>query len=252
MLDEMAFVEQVGSRPPASDSVPTPSSLLVFQRGEPVRVTIVNHTRAPTGVHWHGIEVPSYPDGVPGWSGMGSRIAPMIAPGDSFVAAFTPPRSGTFIYHAHSNEFVQINLGLYGALLVVDSATYDPSHERLIIIGGNGPGGAPGRINGRLAPDTMAMKLGESYRIRIIDIMPDWTIRIAMTRGDTTVQWRALAKDGAELPTRAQVLLPAAFITGPGQTMDFEYRPTAVGAMVFQVGHRTESWKMRLPIRVDP
>ena len=252
MLDEMAFVEQVGSRPPAPDSVPTPSSLLVFRRGEPVRVTIVNHTRAPTGVHWHGIELPSYPDGVPGWSGMGSRIAPMIAPGDSFVAAFTPPRSGTFIYHAHSNEFVQINLGLYGALLVVDSATYDPSHERLIIIGGNGPGGAPGRINGRLAPDTMRMKLGEAYRIRIIDIMSDWTIRIAMTRGDTTVRWKALAKDGAELPTRAQVPLPAEFITGPGQTMDFEYRPTVVGADDRSARHQQQPACSRGRARRDP
>ena len=130
----------------------------------------------------------------------------MIAPGDSFVAAFTPPRSGTFIYHAHSNEFFQVNLGLYGALLVVDPATYDPAHERIIILGGDGPAGAPGRINGRLQPDTMRMTLGETYRIRLIDIMPDWTIRVSMMRGDSVVHWRALAKDGAELPARAQVM----------------------------------------------
>ena len=73
-----------------------------------------------------------------------------------------------------------------------------------------------------------------------------------MTRGDTAIQWKALVKDGAELAMHRQVMLPAAFITDPGQTMDFEYRPTAPGAMLFQVGHRTASWKMRLPIRVDP
>ncbi len=57
----MAFVRQDGDVPPAADSVPTPSSPLMLRRGEPVSVTIVNHTRAPTGVHWHGIELPSYP-----------------------------------------------------------------------------------------------------------------------------------------------------------------------------------------------
>jgi FtsP/CotA-like multicopper oxidase with cupredoxin domain len=96
-LDEMAFVHHAGKVPPPGDSVPTPSSLLVLRRNEPVRITIVNHLRAATGVHWHGIEVPAYSDGVPAWSGSGSRVAPAIAPGDSFTAEFTPPRSGTFM-----------------------------------------------------------------------------------------------------------------------------------------------------------
>lgn len=251
-LDEMAFVQQEGNVPPAPDSVPTPSSLLVLRRGEPVRITVVNHTRAPTGVHWHGIELSSYADGVGGWSGIGTRRAPMIAPGDSFVAAFTPPRAGTFIYHAHSNEFFQVSLGLYGALLVVDSARYDPARERIIVLGGDGPGTRPGRINGRSQPDTMRMRVGETYRVRLIDIFPDWTLRVSLTRGDSVVHWRALAKDGADLPSHMQVLRSASFITGPGQTEDFEYRPSAPGIMVFHVRHRVDPWGTDLPIRVDP
>ena len=43
-----------------------------------------------------------------------------IAPGDSFTAEFTPPRPGTFIYHSHAHELVQIQGGLYGALIVVE------------------------------------------------------------------------------------------------------------------------------------
>jgi FtsP/CotA-like multicopper oxidase with cupredoxin domain len=243
VADEMSFVRQDGDVPPAADSVPVPSSLLVLRRGEPVRITIVNHTRAPTGVHWHGIEVPSYSDGVGGWSGSGTSMAPMIAPGDSFVAAFTPPRAGTFMYHAHSNESFQVSLGLYGALLVVDSAAYDPRHERIIILGSAGPEGArPARINGRLVPDTVRMTVGETYRIRLVEIVPDWTIRVALTREDSVVHWRALAKDGAELPASAQLFHSAAFITGPGQTMDFEYRPTAPGLMRLDVEQRTGSW----------
>jgi FtsP/CotA-like multicopper oxidase with cupredoxin domain len=247
----MAFVRQDGAVPPAPDSVPTPSSLLVLHRGEPVRITIVNHLRAPTGVHWHGIEVPSFSDGVPGWSGTGSKLAPTIAPGDSFVAEFTPPRSGTFIYHAHSNEFFQVNLGLYGALLVVDSGGYDPEHERVIIFGGNGPAGKPARITGRVEPDTVRLTVGSTYRLRLIDIIPDWTARIALLREDSVVHWRALAKDGAELPPRAQVTRLASFIAGPGETMDFEYRPTTPGLLRLEVQQRQGLWKTQLPIRVE-
>jgi hypothetical protein len=66
------------------------------------------------------------------------------------------------------------------------------------------------------------------------------------------VHWKAVAKDGAELPQKAQVMSSASLITGPGQTMDFEYTPTAPGNMRFDVEQRTGSWKTSLPIRVDP
>ena len=250
-LDEMAFVSDDDplSR---TDSVPTPSSLLVLRRNEPVRVTIVNRTRAPTGVHWHGIEVPSYSDGVPEWSGSGTRLAPVIAPNDSFVAEFTPPRSGTFMYHAHSNENMQIALGLYGGLLVVDSAGYDPSRERLIILGPAGPDEVGARINGRANPDTMRLTVGERYRLRLVHIVADWTATITLARGDSVVAWRALAKDGAELPSARQTVRPATFLAGPGETMDFELTPDAPGVMRLDVVQRTGEWRVVLPIKVEP
>jgi manganese oxidase len=250
-LDEMAFVLQEGDNAPAADSVPIPSSLLVLRRNEPVRVTIVNHTRTETGVHWHGLEVPSFSDGVPGWSGVGSRLAPAIAPGDSFVASFTPTRSGTFIYHAHSNEDYQINLGLYGALLVVDSV-YHPEHERLIIIGSGGYDEKSARINGKLVPDTLRLSSGATYRIRLIDILPDWTLHVSLVRGDSAIEWRALARDGAELAPRAQVMRRADMIAGPGQTMDFEYRAEKPGLLRLVVEQRERIWKTQLPVMVSP
>jgi manganese oxidase len=250
-LDEMAFVQQDNDTAPPGDTVPSPSSLLVLRRNEPVRITIVNRLRAATAVHWHGIEVPAYSDGVPGWSGSGNRVAPAIAPGDSFVAAFTPPRSGTFIYHAHSNEVFQIALGLYGGLLVVDSSTYDPARERLIILGANGPAEKAARINGKLVPDTLRLTVGERYRLRVIHIVPDWTVRVALTRDDSTVHWRALAKDGAELPPHLQTTRLATLIAGPGETMDFEYRPESPGLMRLDVTQRTDAWKTHLPIKVE-
>ncbi|HSE67071.1 MAG TPA: multicopper oxidase domain-containing protein [Gemmatimonadales bacterium] len=253
IIDEMAFVRQEGNTPPAADSVPIPSSPLVLERGKPVRITIVNRMRAPTGVHWHGIEVPSYSDGVPDWSGIGRRTAPTIEPGDSFVAEFTPPRSGTFIYHAHANETFQVNLGLYGALLVVDSGSYDPAHERLVILGGHISGSNKPRINGKHVPDPLQMKVGETYRLRLIHIIPDWTARIRLMQGDSVLSWRALAKDGAELPAHRQTVRRSELIAGPGETFDFEYRPSAPGLIRLEVMQRTGVWKMApLPIRVEP
>lgn len=62
------------------------------------------------------------------------------------------------------------------------------------------------RINGREQPVTLRLTVGETDRLRLIHIIPDWTARTAMVRDDSTVHWRALAKDGAERPRRAQVV----------------------------------------------
>jgi FtsP/CotA-like multicopper oxidase with cupredoxin domain len=248
------YVLQDGARAPAADSIAIPGPTIVLRRDEPVAITIVNHLARANAGHWHGIELDSYYYGVGGWSGGADGSAattPMIAPGDSFVAEFTPPRSGTFMYHAHSNESFQISLGLYGGLLVVDSGAYHPERERLIILGGNGPGERGARINGRLKPDTLRLTAGETYRLRIVHIVPDWTVRVALKNGEATEQWRAVAKDGAELPSHRQTVRAADFVAGPGETLDFEYRPAVPGLMTLSVAQRTGEWSTALPIRVE-
>jgi FtsP/CotA-like multicopper oxidase with cupredoxin domain len=81
--------------PPAR--VPVPGPTLVLKRGEPVEITLVNKLPEGTAIHWHGMELESYYDGVHGWSGIGQRVTPMIEPGGSFVVRVTPPRTGTFM-----------------------------------------------------------------------------------------------------------------------------------------------------------
>ena len=81
----------------------------MLRRDEPVEITVVNRLREATALHWHGIELDSYYDGVHGWSGAGQQVAPMIEPGGSFVVRFTPPRAGTFIYHTHLHDFRQLS-----------------------------------------------------------------------------------------------------------------------------------------------
>src|SRR5207237_10470458 len=102
-----------------------------------------------TAVHWHGMEIQSYPDGVAGCSEMAGKIAPAIAPNDSFIAEFTPPRAGTFIYHSHINELMQTNSGMYGPLIVIDSAhPFDPGLDKIVLVGGSGPGSSENRSTG--------------------------------------------------------------------------------------------------------
>jgi len=98
-LPSYSFVQQQGAREPASDSMRLPGSPLVLYQDEPTQITVINRAKHATAVHWHGMELESYYDGVAGWSGSDARTAPLIAPGDSFVVHITPPRPGTFIYH---------------------------------------------------------------------------------------------------------------------------------------------------------
>jgi FtsP/CotA-like multicopper oxidase with cupredoxin domain len=245
------LIHERGPEPP-TDTVPRLSPALVLRRGEPVNITIVNYLRAPTGVHWHGMELPSYPDGVPGWSGTPGRLAPLIVPGDSFVAAFTPPRAGTFIYHSHSNEYYQISSGLYGALIVVDPEEgYHPERERVFIVGGNGPvEWEQGRVNGEIQPDTVEIAAGQAYRFRVISIHPDWKVYVSLREGTRPVGWRVVAKDGADLPRSQAVPRSAPLLMGPGETADFEFAPDRPGDFVLVVTTRLDKWTVRVPIRV--
>src|SRR5262249_34025300 len=165
-------LEQNGSELPLRPPYP-PGPTLVLQRGEPVSITVENRLPEATAVHWHGIELESYYDGVAGFSGNGQQIAPAIPPGGAFEARFTPPRSGTFIYHTHVDEVRQLQAGLSGALIVVDSrAAYDPSRDFVMLVT------TPRRIadadfvllNGTLTPDAREMRVGERYRFRLINM----------------------------------------------------------------------------------
>ena len=114
------FLLAEGSDVPPAGPVPVPGPVLVLRRGEPVAITLVNHLREATSIHWHGMELESVYDGVHGWSGSGNQATPIIQPGATFVVRFTPPRAGTFIYHTHLHDNQQLTSGLYGAMLVLE------------------------------------------------------------------------------------------------------------------------------------
>ena len=253
------YVVQDGTQPPARDSILIPGPMLVLKRGEPVRVTVVNHLAEPTAVHWHGIELESFPDGVPGWSGVPGRLMPAIAPRDSFVAEFVPPRSGTFIYHTHANEQLQMGSGLYGALLVVDpDRPYDAATDKVILVGGAGPADSlpqfafesPGTVNGSTTPPPMELRAGTTYRLRLININPDWRVIFSLMSDSALVAWRPIAKDGADLPMSQRRDRAAYLLTGPGETADFEFTPAAPGELRLEVKTQLPGWIIPIRVRV--
>lgn len=210
-----------------------PGPTIVLKRGEPVSITVVNHLSEATAVHWHGIELDSYYDGVAGFAGHPGRIAPAIAPRDSFEARFTPPRSGTFIYHPHADEVRQQQAGMSGALIVVDSLeSYDPANDIVLLLTAPRLAADAGitLLNGEKVPAAREFRVGQHYRLRVVNVhtfRPSMILRLM--RDSTLVSWRALAKDGMDLPRDQATMRPASIQLGNGETYDFELTPTVAG-----------------------
>jgi FtsP/CotA-like multicopper oxidase with cupredoxin domain len=210
-------------RDPARDSLAIPAVPLVLTRGERAEISIVNRLGVPTAVHWHGIELESYFDGVAGWSGNGVRMAPLITPEDSFAVRITPPRAGTFIFHAHVDDMRQMALGLYGALIVLPPGeTFEPATDHIFIVSQLGRGrGTQVGMNGSATPGPVLLAAGVRHRLRFINISVADDAELTLFSGTTPLKWRAIAKDGADLhPTRATEQTANLLIT-PGETYDF-------------------------------
>jgi FtsP/CotA-like multicopper oxidase with cupredoxin domain len=233
------YVLQDGSTTMPAQAPLLPGPTIRLKRGEPVSITVVNELPEATAVHWHGIELESYFDGVAGFSGTPAKISPAIAPKDSFEARFTPPRAGTFIYHPHADEVRQQQAGLSGAIVVTDgSEAYDADHDIVMLVS------TPRRIedrgvvllNGTSRPLPRVMRAGERYRLRFVDIHTYRPSMIARLMRDSTVMtWRAIAKDGRDLPADQATVRPAVQQSGNGETYDFEFVPTAPGDLRFTI-----------------
>ena len=223
-----SYVLQEGANPPAADSIRMPSSTITLRQGEPTEITVINKSKATATIHWHGIELESYYDGVGDWSGWDKMVAPPIAPGDSFIVKLTPQRAGTFIYHTHTDEEAQLASGLYGALIVLPEKGEADTTDHLFLIGIGGPGEkAHAVINGTATPPPIDLRAGVPYRFRFINISPLEPQIVQLVSGTAVQTWRPVAKDGAELPPAQALTRPARQMINAGETYDFEVKRAA-------------------------
>ena len=205
---------------------------IILTQNEPVEIAVVNRLREATSIHWHGIELESYYDGVPEWGGIGNKRTPPVDPGQTFVARMAPPRAGTFIYHTHWHDSVQLTGGVHGPLIVLPPGqTYDPLADKPFLFSqapSDPYGPALLLMNGSPQPASMALTTGTKYRFRFINITPSvGNLRVSLKHAGVPVRWRIIAKDAADLPASLASARPADQQISVGETFDFEYEATA-------------------------
>ena len=100
----------------------SPGPTIECVEGDRVRIYVTNRLPEHTTVHWHGQILPS------GMDGVGGLTQPQIPPGKTFVYDFTMKKSGTFMYHPHADEMVQMAMGMMGFVVVHPR---DPAQHRV-------------------------------------------------------------------------------------------------------------------------
>jgi hypothetical protein len=93
----------------------------------------------------------------------------------------------------------------------------------------------PVLLNGAIEAPPTVVRRGTRHRIRMIGITPVASARVRLLAGDQPVVWRALAKDGADLPSDAEGPRPAELMISPGETYDFEIQPEQPGEWRLEV-----------------
>lgn len=197
-------------------------------QGDRVRIYVTNRLAVSTTAHWHGLPVPSGMDGV---GGLSQRP---IEPGETFKYEFDLTVSGTYMYHSHHDEMVQMAMGMMGMLVIHprDPEREPPDRDYVYLLSewAIRPGETrpdPNEMtdfnvltfNARVFPGTepMVARRGERVRVRIGNLsgMDHHPIHFHGT------SIRVVATDGGDIPAAGQwpetsVLVP----TGTTRTIE--------------------------------
>lgn len=105
-----------------------PAPVLRFKEGDHVTITVRNQLNEGTSIHWHGILLPWFMDGVE------NVTQEPIAPGETFTYSFTLKQSGTYWYHAHSG--FQEQQGIYGGFIIdpKEPPSYAYTKDHVIVL----------------------------------------------------------------------------------------------------------------------
>lgn len=90
----------------------SPGPTIEAVEGDRVRIFVTNRLPEHTTIHWHGMILPNGMDGVTGLT------QPGIPAGKTFVYEFDLVKSGTFMYHPHGDEMVQMAMGMMGFFVI--------------------------------------------------------------------------------------------------------------------------------------
>ena len=82
-----------------------PGPVIKARKGETVSIRVKNNLPESTIIHWHGIRLPAAMDGTDG-------VQKPIEPGKEFEYRLIVPDAGTFWYHSHFNETIQVERGM--------------------------------------------------------------------------------------------------------------------------------------------
>jgi FtsP/CotA-like multicopper oxidase with cupredoxin domain len=154
----------------------SPGPTIEGVEGDNVRIFVTNKLPEPTAVHWHGMILPN------GMDGVGGLTQPYIPVGKTFVYEFQLVKSGTFMYHPHADEMVQLGMGMMGLFIVhpreVAEHRVDRDYAFLINAYDIAPGTSTPNTstmtdfnlwswNSRVFPGIDALVAGQGERVRI-------------------------------------------------------------------------------------
>ena len=216
--------------------------------GDVLEIRLTNRLSEPTAIHWHGLRLPAAMDGT-------DMVQRPVQPGQTFTYRFKLPDAGTFWYHPHMNETVQLERGMYGALVVRGPDEPRLDAERVLVLddvaldrkgqvkppgwwieGHNGREGNTRLVNGRQEPE-LEIAAGQIERWRIVNAASARYIRLSIGGKP----FRILGTDGGLITapfTTSEVLIAPAdrvdLAVGPfseGETIKIESLPFNRGAI---------------------
>jgi FtsP/CotA-like multicopper oxidase with cupredoxin domain len=197
--------------------------------GDRVRIYVTNNLPENTSIHWHGLLVPSGMDGVAGLSQKN------IGPGETYKYEFKLRQHGTYMYHSHSDDMVQIALGMMGMFIIHPRTPTGPKADRDFVlmssewridVGTRRP--VPIEMtdfnvltfNGRSFPGTapLVAKYGDRVRIRFGNLSPMEHHPIHLHG----FYWKITEMDGLQVPETAQQP-GSTVLVAVGQTRTVEF-----------------------------
>ncbi|MEC8942630.1 MAG: multicopper oxidase domain-containing protein, partial [Verrucomicrobiota bacterium] len=102
-----------------------PGPEIRYREGDMFRVLVENALQVPTTIHWHGLLVPNYMDGVP-------EITQLpIEPRESVLYEYPLRQNGTYWYHSHYR--FQEQTGLSGPF-IIDARNEPYAYDREAVV----------------------------------------------------------------------------------------------------------------------